>query len=191
MSESNIDLSFGPESVKPDEYKPLDEGIYPMYCSDVKVTMTNAGEQMIVLEWTVTGDVRAGAKIRNDNLVIPGAQRKSNDPDKWNMMMNMLRDRLEAITGRDWADDNMKLNPFTDLGGAQIKAIVVQNPYDYMKDGERKQGVGNSIKKYLRPDDNSTKFTPSAAPQFTPSQGNNSQPQEQAPTSSGGSGFAL
>jgi hypothetical protein len=187
VTDFGIDLSFGPETVKPDEYEPLDEGIYSMYCSNVEVTQTKSGESMIVLEWTVTGPTRNGAKIKNDNLVVPGPQRKAQDPDKWNMMMNMLRNRLEKITGKDWRDDNMKLNPRQDLGGQNIKAIVVQKPYDYVKDGERKTGTGNQIDKYLRPDDNSTTYTPPMQqPGF-------SQPQQETSSQSAGTpgGFAI
>lgn len=191
MTDNTIDLSFGPDSVKPDEYKPLDEAIYPMYCSNVEVVMTAAAEQMIVLEWTVTGDVRAGAKIRNDNLVIPGAMRKANDPDKWNMMMNMLRNRLEAITGKSWDEDNMQLNPYTELGGANIKAIVVHAPYDYMKDGVRKQGVGNEIYKYLRPDDTTTTYTPRVQQQRPPTGLDDLPAGSPAPTQSEAGGFSI
>lgn len=185
-----IDLSFGPDSVKPDEYKALDEAIYPLTCSNVEVTTTAAGETMVVLEWTVTGDVRPGAKIRNDNLVIPGAARKANDPDKWNTMMNMLRDRLEVITGRSWDSDNMKLNPYSDLGGAQIRAIVIQVPYDYEKDGERKVGTGNEIQKYLRPDDFTTKHIPTVKAPTAPNSQSPS-PQSGSPEPAAAGGFSI
>lgn len=198
MQDGMIDLSFGPDSVKPDEYKALDEAIYPLTCSNVEVKPTAAGEQMVVLEWTVTGDVRPGAKIRNDNLVIPGAARKAQDPDKWNMMMNMLRDRLEAITGKSWDQDNMKLNPYSEFGGKNIRAIVKQVAYGYWKDGENgrewKAGVGNEIFKYLRPDDTSTTFTPGppVTPPPPPGQADSQSqaPAQQAAPQQGG-GFSI
>lgn len=183
-----IDLSFGPDTVEPSQYEPLDEGIYDLFCSGVEVKTTQAGEQMIVLEWTVMSGARQNSKIMNDNLVIPGPARKQNEPDKWNMMMNMLRDRLEVITGREWREDNMKLNP-QELGGMVIKAIVVQKPYDYVKDGERKTGIGNAIQKHL-PKDSTQTFTPSATPAFTPPAANG-QPETSSQSPQQGGGFAL
>lgn len=166
--DGSIDLSFGEDSgIKEQSFEPAPEGVYNLMAGEIQVTQTkkkdvtsksgnqwhNPGEHMVTIVWSIEdSDGYDGKQIR-ERMVIPGSERQAHDWDSWNAMMNMLRDRLEAITGETWRDDNMKLNPQRDLSGRLVKALVIQKPYSYTDttSGELKSGVGNEVKKYLEP----------------------------------------
>lgn len=151
-----IDLSFGEDSVQPDSFTPAPANVYNLLSQSCVPSMTKGEgegkfrEPMLTIEWVIEDGEFAGKPI-TDRLVIPGLERKAAKPDVWNTMMNMLRDKLEAITGREWRDDNMKLKP-EDLVQCHVKAQVGVEHYDYMKNGERKVGDSNTVDKYLLPD---------------------------------------
>jgi len=102
------------------------EGTHRFRIGSVDVNYTNAGELMLGLPCTVIATNIEGAMglLHNENLIIPGAERKANDEGKWKVMMKMLRMKLEAITGRPWREDSVSLSPNRDLVNREFIATV-------------------------------------------------------------------
>lgn len=143
-----LELSFGEDSVTPQSFDPIPEGVYTARCVECEVKTTKAGETMLGVKFEIDGPSSQGRTVF-DNIVIPGAQRKADNKDTWNTMMNMLRDKLEGITGEDFREDNMQLDP-NDLPGNRVKIALGIRSYDYTNtEGVRKQGTSNTVKKYL------------------------------------------
>lgn len=151
-----LDLSFGPDTVEPDEFTPVPANVYRAFVTSATGSMTKGGEgkfkePMVTLTWVIEDGEFANRQI-TDRLVIPGMERRVEKPDVWNTMMNMLRDKLEAITGKEWRDDDMKLK-LEDFQGAHATIQVGVEHYDYVNgEGVRKVGDSNNIERYLLPD---------------------------------------
>lgn len=170
MSDSfdgEISLDFGPDSVIPQKFEPAPEGPYELFVQECDPVMTKGEgegkykEVMLKLVLEIEEGEYAGTRVW-DNLVIPGVERRMAQPDKWNTMMNITRDKLEALTGEDWRDDNMTLDP-RDIAGAHVTAILSVKTESYVpKDADidpetgkkmKKVVTKNEIKKYLKAGD--------------------------------------
>lgn len=152
-ADGSFDLSLSDDVVPPSEFEPVPAGTYNLFASKVEVTPTKAGEPMIVVHWALDGAVYGvyEGRVVRDKCVVPGPHRREevakDGRDKWTVMMGMLRDWLEAITGRPWRDNQMNLNPARDLSSLTVQAIVTLEPYT-TTDG--KAGVNNRIGRYLQ-----------------------------------------
>lgn len=162
-----IDLDLGPDSVEPSEFELVPDGVYKVFASKVEVSNTKAGELMLTLQLTIDEvlsfsdpDDKWVGRMVFDRWVVPGSARKAGTltvPNKtpeqitksWHQMMNMLRDRLEAVYQTEWREDSMKLKP-SDLSGRMVKIMVVQEPYKDNKTGVTK--MSNSVKQYIAMD---------------------------------------
>jgi hypothetical protein len=154
-----IDLSLGEELVPIQDFEPAPEGMYKLMLIDKPtVQLTQAGENMVVCKLTILGPGSAGKKVR-ESFVIPGNGRKEektkDGKNKWEVMMGMVRQRLEAITGQPWRENDMKLKPSTLAGNTVIaKLKIVEREYTD-KDGAVKNGKFNEVDGNLRVDDGS------------------------------------
>lgn len=100
-----------------------------------EVNFTQGGEAMVVLKCKVVeSNVPDSMGTQHtERIVIPGDQRKEQEPLKWNTMMKMLRLKLEAITGQTWREDDLKFRP-KDLIGCLFIATVSHE--ESQKDGK-------------------------------------------------------
>lgn len=158
-----IDLSFGPDTVTPSEFGPADEGMYKLLLTEPPdVVPTKRGEKMLKFKFTIVGPGFQGKPV-NDNAVIPDDARRqefgTSGDSKWNIMMNMLCEKLEALTGESWRQDNVRLVP-KELSGHSIiaKLRITEREYVPVKDnpeGKSKMGRFNEIEGRWRVDDGS------------------------------------
>jgi hypothetical protein len=138
-----IDLSLGEELVPIQDFEPAPEGMYKLMLIDKPtVQLTQAGENMVVCKLTIPGNGRKEEKTKDGK-------------NKWEVMMGMVRQRLEAITGQPWRENDMKLKPSTLAGNTVIaKLKIVEREYTD-KDGAVKNGKFNEVDGNLRVDDGS------------------------------------
>lgn len=131
---------------------PAAAGVYTLLAGEVQVQMTKAGEAMVVVQWNIADPGEEQGKSIRDSRVIPGEHRKQESSkggqDKWTVMMNMLRDWLEAITGNAWRSDSMSLNPERDILGIYIQAQVELKPWTNKEKGT--SGYQNELGQVLR-----------------------------------------
>lgn len=118
------------------------EGTHKFQAMSFEVDYTKNGEVMInlVLKAVESNVTEAMGQEHTERLVIPGDERKQNDPGSWKTMMKMLRLKLEALTGKTWRDDNLQLRP-KELIGCLVIATVVHkvtsvDPHDGTKPKE-------------------------------------------------------
>lgn len=165
---TDYDMGFGDDDVNPDmeidldfsdveELAPriiVDQGIYSLFAKDVDVQLTkktpangNVGELMVIIPWSIEDDEKwEGAEI-TDHLTLPGAFRKENNRKTWNLMMNLWRDAIQAITGQEV---QAKFKPKEMIPGRVVRAAVIQEGSNYRnKKGELKFGVNNTIGRYF------------------------------------------
>lgn len=145
-----INLDFSPETIPVIEQTTLlPNDVYHLFLESVEVVPTKSEEPMLVLWWAVDEGRFTGAKIR-DTILIPGAARRQQDPKKYKQLMGFTRNKLEAITGKEWREENMRLRP-KEMSGCTVWASVIQAPYSYNKDGQQKSGIGNEVMRYFGP----------------------------------------
>lgn len=107
----------------------------------IDVSFTTDGEANLaiplrIIESNVDG---ATGQIGIDNMVIPGKDRKANDPETWKKMMKFTRMRLEGITGRQWREDNLQLDIEKDFYGCIFLATVTH------KETKARDGSGRTF----------------------------------------------
>lgn len=102
------------------------EGTHKFLITQIpEVNFTKNGEAMIVMDCQVV-ESNVGEALgvsQTERMIIPGDDRKENEPQKWQTMMKMLRLKLEAITGKTWREDNLNLRP-KDLANCMFIATV-------------------------------------------------------------------
>lgn len=131
-----IDLDFGGVA-----YEPLPEGVYRSFLTDANWERTKNKEMMAVLKWTVETPAEYEGRIFFDRWVIPSAAARDADPEKWKNRMYYLQLKLEAVTGRLWRSNNMRLNLQRDLIGSVAMAVLTIGEYDGKPN--------NSVEKYM------------------------------------------
>jgi len=148
----DLDLDFGPESVEAmPEYVLIEQGIYDVMATNVDIARSKEWKElMVVVDWAIDEEGEFGGKMITDRLVLPGKARKKENPRTWNTMMDMFRRKVEAITGQQWREDNMKLNPRQDILGRTARIAVVHEASAYEKNGIRKVSTNAVIAKYLK-----------------------------------------
>jgi hypothetical protein len=162
----DINLDFGPETVPVLEQGMMPNGVYQLFLQSVEPQPTKDQELMLVLWWVVEEGIFAGRKIR-DTIFIPGAKRRAEKPKNYATTMGMTRNKLEAITGKEWREQGMRLNP-AELSGHTVTVAVVQEAYAYTAaDGTHKSGIGNVVQRYFRPGEQAVvaPVAPAMAPQ--------------------------
>lgn len=102
----------------------------------VDVSFTTDGEAQLILTIRIIESNVDGAMGQSgqDRLLIPGKDRKQQDPEKWKKMMKFLRMRLEGITGRQWRSNNLELDIEKDFYGCIFLATVTHDKS--VKDGK-------------------------------------------------------
>lgn len=126
QAQSGIVLNLNPDTTGGIVSFIVPEGTHKFQISNPpEVDYTSDGEAMIVLKCRVAESNVSDALGTNhtERLIIPGDERKANDPAKWNTMMKFLRLKLEAITGKTWREDNLELKP-NELTGCYFIATV-------------------------------------------------------------------
>lgn len=116
----------------------------------VEVNFTTGGETQIILPLRIIGSHVEGAlnQAGQDRLLIPGADRRVNEPDKWKTMMKFFRLRLEGITGREWRQDNAQLDIEKDFYGCVFIATVTHDE-TVAKDDSGRKFVNANLKDYV------------------------------------------
>lgn len=136
-----IDLSMGLDTTGGlGDFTPVPEGTHRFRVTEPpEVNFTRDGENMLVCKFKIVASQVDGAigRVHTERIVIPGPERRANDFEKWQMMMRILRQKLEAMTGKPWRDDNLKLRP-SELGGCEFVATVKHEERTYTKDGEER-----------------------------------------------------
>lgn len=151
--DEGINLSLGLETTGGlDDFTPVPEGTHRFVIIEPpEVSMTQGGpgkyvEHMLTMKCKVDASNVTGATgmTHKERLVIPGPERQAAEPEKWKTMMKMLRNKLEAITGEPWRDDNLKLKPRS-LSGKMFVATVKHEKGTYTKDGETKEATNANL----------------------------------------------
>lgn len=106
-----IDLNLG--NVKTRE--PLPDNTYDVRVAEVETKTSKSGNPMVSLTLEITSGEHEGRKLW-ENLVI-------HENTMWK-----VKQVLEALTGDNWDQDGMQLDP-TSLVGYTARAVVVQEPH--------------------------------------------------------------
>lgn len=132
-----INLDFGLETTGGlASFGVVEEGTHRFGTLELpEVNYTKDGEVMVVLPCQVVESnvPLAVGQVHTERLVIPGDERKQNDPKKWEIMMKMLRMKLEAITGKTYREDNIKLR-ISDLHNCTFIATSVHSETEVTDD---------------------------------------------------------
>lgn len=161
-ADGSIDLgNLTAEAVPENVFVPVPVDNYDLFIAEVDVKTTKAGEPMVQIQWMIENhDTYNDRKIR-DSFVIPGQHRHTEQTkdgrDKFNVMMDMVRAKLEAITGEEWRSDSMALNPHKDLLGC---AVVASVGIETWTNNEGKSGEQNTITRILETRDPSSSGVP-------------------------------
>lgn len=127
VEEDVINLAMGVETTGGLAGTLLPEGTHKFWVhSKPEIGHSNGGEILINLPCRVVESnvPEAVGQEYTERMTIPGEMRKENEPGKWKTMMKFLRVRLEALTGREWREDNLQLKP-SELTGAYFIATCV------------------------------------------------------------------
>jgi hypothetical protein len=152
-ADDGISLSLGLETTGGlGGFDPVPEGTHMFQIEEPpEVSFTSGGEHMLTLKLKVVQSNVPGAQgmAHTERLVIPGADRRASEPDKWATMMKILRTKLEAITNTPWREDNIKLQPRA-LSGCKFIATVKHktNTYTDKESGEQKEGTNADLSKW-------------------------------------------
>lgn len=113
---------------------PPDEGIYTLRVSDVEVrpTKNNPENKNLNFEYTIVEPEEwMNWKVWDNVSLTPQA--------RWR-----LQQVLEAITGEEWREDSMTLDP-RDLLGKEFQASLMHNLYEGRKNAKIKDYFGPEV----------------------------------------------
>jgi hypothetical protein len=107
-------LDFDPEATGGTFGDRVPEGTHKFLVHELyEIQYTTSGEAQIIVPVKVIESTVEGARnmTHMERILIPGNERRENDPEKWKNMMKFLRLRLEGMTGREFRQNNLKFNP--------------------------------------------------------------------------------
>lgn len=131
-----IPLNFGEEATDADDFKPVEDGEYVVRCEDVEVEQGK------------------NAPYLNMKFSI-GPEFKKLVWDMWSLSdkkfpRKQLQENLETLTGEEWKDEEMDLEP-KELVGLVCNAIITTDTY--FSEKKNKDVTKNIIAEYLPADD--------------------------------------
>lgn len=115
------------------------EGTHKFMVSELyEIQFTTEGEAQIIVPTKVIESNVEGARgmTHQERILIPGNERRENDPKKWQSMMKFLRLRLEGITGRQFRENNLAVNP-AELFPVGLVFVATAEHKETEKDGRK------------------------------------------------------
>lgn len=135
-----VNLNFGLETTGGLAGGRIPVGMHTLLVTELRSQYTKNAEQAAVIKVKVvsSNNPEAMGTEKEEWLTIPGEVRKQNDPEKWQTMMRMFRQRLEAITGKHWRSDDMTLRGSDILGRKFVATAVATEDKVTQPDGSVK-----------------------------------------------------